>query len=53
MCQFLKDFLTPPRLRVTNFVVYGLIILGLILRAIVSDEEDDGVGRTPVFLYIV
>ena len=53
MCQFVKDILTPPRLRVTNFVVYGLLILGLILRAIVADEDDDGIGRTPTFLYIV
>ena len=53
MSQFLKDFCTAPRLRITNFVTYGLIILGVILRAIVSEEEDPGVGGTPVFLYIV
>mmetsp|Transcript_11947 Transcript_11947/g.15270 ORF Transcript_11947/g.15270 Transcript_11947/m.15270 type:complete len:164 (+) Transcript_11947:1-492(+) len=53
MRQFLIDLLTPPRLRITNFIVYGLIVLGLILRAIVADEADYGVGRTPVYLYVV
>ena len=40
-------------MRITNFVTYGLILLGVILRAIVASEEDEGVGGTPVFLYIV
>ena len=53
MSQMLKEFCTAPRMRITNFVTYGLIILGVILRAIVSDEADEGVGGTPVFLYIV
>ena len=37
----------------TNFIIYGLIALGLILRFIVADEDDNGVGRTPTFLFIV
>lgn len=53
MCNFLKEFLTAPRLRITNFIIYGLICLGLILRFIIADEGDSGVGRTPTFLFIV
>ena len=53
MCNFLKEFLTPPRLRVTNFIAYGLIILGLILRAVLADPADSGIGRTPTFLFVV
>ena len=53
MSAMLKEFCTAPRLRITNFVACGLIILGVILRAIVAADEDEGVGGTPVFLYIV
>lgn len=53
MLNVLKEFLTAPRLRVTNFISCGLIVLGIILRFVVSDEEDEGVGGTPTFLYIV
>ena len=53
MCNFLKEFFTQPRLRVTNFVIYGLIALGIILRFILADEGENGVGRTPTFLFIV
>ena len=49
----MKETLTKERLRVCNFVVYVLLILALILRVIVADEEDSGIGRTPTFLFIV
>ena len=53
MCMQLKEYFTPPKLRILNFVACGLIALGLILRFIVSAPEDAGIGDTPAFLFIV
>ena len=51
--QKLKEFFTPPRLRVLNYVAYGLMAFGMILRFLVTAEEDSGIGRTPFLLFIV
>ena len=52
MCQSCAESFTPERLRVINFIAYGLITVGLIIRFFLSDEDDDGIGNTPAFLFI-
>ena len=47
----LHEILRDKRLRNLNFVAFGLVILGLILRPISSGDEDSGVGNTPTFLF--
>ena len=49
----LEETFRDKRLRNLNFFAYGLIILGLILRFLVTTEEDSGIGDTPYFLFIV
>ena len=51
-CQWCEVFCTADRLRICNFVTYGLILLGIIIRFFVSDEKDDGIGDTPSFLFV-
>lgn len=41
------------RLKIVNFITYGLIFTGLMVRFFVRDAEDGGIGRTPMFLYII
>ena len=53
MCQKIEEFFTPPRLRIVNYVAYGLMAIGLILRFIISAPEDSGIGDTPAFLFVV
>ena len=52
----IEDFFNPiqnKRLKILNFFTYGLIGFGLILRFFVSDSGDNGIGRTPMFLFII
>ena len=49
----LEETFQGKRLRNLNFFAYGLIFLGLILRFLVTTEEDSGIGDTPYFLFIV
>ena len=53
MCQKIQGFCKPQRLRVLNFLTYGLMATGLILRFILNSSSEDGIGMTPTFLYIV
>ena len=53
MCQKIQGFCKPQRLRVLNYLTYGLMATGLILRFILNSSSEDGVGMTPTFLYIV
>ena len=45
--------ITDKYLRYLNFAAYSLVILTLILRVILSDEEDNGIGNTPTFLFVL
>ena len=49
----IEDFFTIQRLKVLNFIIYGLIFTGLIVRFFVAESGDNGIGKTPMFLYIV
>ena len=49
----LEELFRDKRLRNLNFFAYGLIFIGLILRFLVTDAEDSGIGDTPYFLFIV
>ena len=49
----IEDFFTIQRLKVLNFITYGLIFTGLIVRFFVAESGDNGIGKTPMFLYIV
>merc|ERR1719350_1991558 len=49
----IEDFFSPQRLRILNFITYVLIFFGLILRFFVAESGDNGIGKTPMFLYII
>ena len=51
MCGSCAEWFTVQRLKVINFIAYGLIILGLILRFFNADDGK-GIGKTPAFLFI-
>ena len=52
MCLAIREVCTTDRLRITNFIAYGLLILGIVLRFILSESDQEGVGDTPTFLFI-
>ena len=52
MCDKLREVLNPSLLKKINFVTYGLMCFGLILRFFTADSEYTGFNKTPTFLFI-